>query len=198
MKKKEETKSIYAGNEIATKDGTRTYPVDFVREYFVNTDKSVEELAIQLNLPTEVVEHHARQGMQSWYALKHEKLAERLAHFLNVNIDNLTETHSLLEDGHFLKIVQLKSQQEYLKGYYLKNGHLFRIEEDGEISKDSYGLPIPLPLPDSPKDFMVLEAFLKIKEGTKQALNQVYEQTKKDSKKPEVIDVDAYFEEKDE
>jgi len=183
--------NVYVENVLRSQDGKHEYPVDFVRELFINSDKNVEDLAVQLNLPLSVVEQHAKRGLQSWYQMKHVKFAERMRYFMDVNVDNLMETHSVLEDGHFLQLVQLKGMQLFLKNYYAARGHLFRVNEDGEISLDGYGLPIPLPLPNGPKDLLALEGLLKLKEGTKAAMNQIYQATQ-DAQKTDVVDVDSY------
>ena len=184
---------------IKTTDGKQEYPIDFVRNYFINSDESIEEVALQLNLPVALVQVHARQGLESWYKLKSDKLEARMRYFLSLNIDNLMETHSLLEDGHFLTLAQYKGVQEFLKQYLVKHGHLFAVDEQDVIRKDSYGMPIPLPLPNHPKHFMALEGFLKLKEGTKLAMNDLYEESKKQKKQSDVIDVesDEIFQESD-
>ncbi len=171
-------------------DGKQDYPIDFVRKYFVNSDESIEEVAMQLSLPVELVQLHARQGMESWYKLKSDKLEERMKYFLTVNIDNLMETHSLLEDGHFLTLAQFKGLQEFLKQYLVANGHLWAMDDEGQIRKDSYGIPIHLPLPNTPKHFMALEGYLKLKEGTKMAMNHLHEERKNGKNTQGIIDVE--------
>jgi hypothetical protein len=155
-----EEPAIYGSAIIKTTDGKAEFSIDSIRELYINSDKTLEELSIQMNLPVEVVKRHAEQGMQSWYKLKQDKFADRMKYFMTVNIDNLTETHSLLEDGHFLTIVQMKGLQERLKEHYMKHGHLFRVDGNGDICLDPYGMPITLPIPNSPKHFMALESCL--------------------------------------
>jgi hypothetical protein len=188
--------AVYEG--IKTLDGTKEYPVDTVREQFINSDDTLETIALELNLPISIVQSHARQGMQSWYEMKNNHLAERLKYFMNLNVDNLVESHSVLEEGHWLTLAQIKGQQFFLKKYLEQYGHLFRVDEDGEISKDPYGAPIPMPLPNTPKHFMALEGFLKLKEGTKAALQQV-QAVNEERRKPTVMDVEAtgLFDEKE-
>jgi hypothetical protein len=176
---------------IPASDGKK-YTSDFVKHCFINSDSSIEEIASQMNLSVELVKYHANQGLKSWYDLKKEHFPIRLQTFMESDLDNLVETHAALDDGHWLTIVQMKSYQEFLKNYYAKNGHLFRMNEDGEISMDTYGLPVLLPLPNTPKHFMALEGYLKMKEGTKGALNQIQERYKTEGK-TEIIDVDGFF-----
>lgn len=180
---------------IPATDGKR-YTADFVKHCFINSDSSIEEIASQMNLSVELVKYHANQGLKSWYDLKKEHFPIRLQTFMESDLDNLVESHSVLDDGHWLTIVQMKSYQQVLKDYYAKHGHLFRMNDDGEITKDTYGLPVLLPLPNSPKFFIALESYLKMKEGTKGALNQIQERYKTEGK-TEVIDVDAFFEDKE-
>lgn len=193
MAKRIKTKDVevHLDTNIATLDGKRDYPVDFVREFFINSDTSLEEMALQMKLPLNVVQAHARNGLQSWYKLKQDKLEARLKYFMDVNVDNLIETHSMLEEGHLLTLIQFKGTQQFLKEYYMRNGHLFRVNEDGEISMDAYGMPIPMPIPNTPKHFMALEGFFKLKDGTKKELNHLYE-TVKNAEKEDVVDVEAY------
>lgn len=198
MTKEKKEGGLYLAPMIPTVDGLQSYPADIVREMYINSDKTIEDLAREMNLPVATVELYSKSGMQTWYQLKQSRLGERLKYFLDVNVDNLMETHSHLEEMHFLTLVQFKGMQTFLKGYYLKHGHLFRVNEDGEMSLDTYGVPIPVPIPNAPKHFMALEGFLRLKEGTKQAMNHVFETTKKGDK-PDVLDIDDYgiFEEKE-
>lgn len=182
--------TVHTTDIVPTKSGN--YSLDFVKHLFINSDLSVDELASQMNVSVDVIKHHAKQGLKNWYDLKKENFPARMRHFIESDLDNLVETHSALDDGHWLTIVQIKGYQQFLKDYFAKNGHLFRLNEDGEISMDTYGMPIPLPLPNTPKHFMALEAFLKMKEGTKAALNQVFEESKKGTQS-DVVDVKDFF-----
>ncbi len=197
MTKKKPEAAIYEPTALVANDG-KEYAIDYVRELFINSDKSVEDLAVQLNMPVEVVEAQARKGLRSWYKLKQDKLETRMQYFLDVNIDNLMETHSILEDGHLLQIIQMKGTQDFLKAYYAKNGHLFMIKEDGEIATDAYGMPIPLPLPTGPKQLLALDGLLKLKDGTKREMNHIYEAAK-EAKKNAQVNVESYdiFDSKD-
>lgn len=186
---KETEKIVHISNVIKSLDGKVEYSVDFVRDRFMKSPDNLEQLATEMNLPVEVVKHHAMLGPISWMQLKQETLAKRLQHFANLDTEDLLETHSALEDGHFLTLAQLKMTQQFLKKYLDRYGHLWKVDETGEISLDPYGMPIPLPIPNSPKHFMALEGYLRLKEGTKQAMNHMYEQLK-EKEKPTVIDIE--------
>jgi hypothetical protein len=175
---------------IKTKDGLHEYPVDFVREYFINSDESLKDMAIQLNLPLAVVQLHAKQGMVSWYQLQEARMEERMTLFRLKDIDSLMSTHSYLDDAQFLTLAQYKGHMEFLKQYVLKHGHLFAVDDEGNIRYDSTGSPIYMPIPNTPKHFMAIEGFLRIKEGTKMAMNHLYEQSQKSKDKNEMIDIE--------
>lgn len=191
MSKKEDG-LIFSAPSIKTLDGQREVTVDQVRLAFINSDANIEEIAAQMNLPVATVRHYAEQGLEAWHELRQARLTARMNYFMNFDIDNVMETHSTLEDAHFLELIQIKDAQKFLKAYYLTNGHLYMMV-DGEIKLDNYGMPIPMPLPNTPKHLMQLEGVMKLKETTKQFMNNLHEVSKKEGKKDiEIIDVDNY------
>ena len=198
-KRPPEAPVIYQPTSITATDG-KVYAIDDVREAFINSEGNIEELALQLNIPPKTIEAYARHGLKSWFKMKQDKLENRMQYFLDVNIDNLMETHSVLEEGHLLQIIQMKGTQDFLKHYYLKHGHLFLVDSEEQIAVDAYGMPIPLPLPTGPKQLMALDGLLKLKDGTKKEMNLIHDQIKESRKKQDirVDDLDIFIESVDE
>lgn len=176
-------------SSIKTTDGKHEYPVDFVREFFINSDKNLEDMALQLNLPVPVVQLHARQGMVSWYQLQEARMEERMTLFRLKDIDSLMGTHSHFEDKHFIALAQQKGLDEWYKQYLTKHGHLFAVDEQDNIRHDSYGVPILLPVLNS-KHLIGFDGLMKLKENTKMAMNHLYEETQRNKNEPEVLDID--------
>lgn len=203
MTQKANKREVYAPEKkdsiVNAKETGKPYPVDILKEVYIKTDKTLEQLSKEYNLPIGILQRYARTGLSDWEKLRAEYQMQRFEAFLKAREDSLMETQSAVQRLETLHLMSLHLKMAEIEEHFKTHGDFFVRDSEGEIMRNGFGQPIELFLP-STKALGVLKSLAELREVNGQLLQTAIENQ---SKKQKTIETgvlaghEALFEKKD-
>lgn len=176
---------------IPAKDTGKDYPVDILREIYIKTDKTLEQLAKEYNLPMSLLSRYAKTGLKSWDTLKEEYASRRFEAFLKARDDALVETQSVVQRLETLHLMRLHLRMAEIEDHFKLYGDFFMRDSEGEIIRDGSGQGLEISIP-SKHALDILKSIAEMREGNGRLLETSMENKGRKKKKGPQIDIDSY------
>lgn len=127
------------------------YSLEALKSLWVMSKDSPLQISKSLRIPLDKLQELAKQnGWESLRDVERDRFMELLSKSVGDTIKNGLDVELKL---HFIQMMQIEDQIEWIMEYYSKYGDLFlRSGKDEQILLDSYNQPMPLRIPNSSYD----------------------------------------------
>jgi hypothetical protein len=168
----------------------------------MKSEEGSKALAEALNLDQDLVDEAVRNG--TWDELRKHYRSQIYRGYIKDRIDQLEWRQELISRLEAVELAGLDATLRNMQDQLESKGHLFLLDEDGEVRKDAHNNPIVRRVPKEMKEALQLTEKLR-EENTKALVGVVMKTpqlTSNEVKKLEdpnsIVDVDLLFAEKQE
>jgi len=151
-------------DDIKSISAKKSYPVDLLKEAYIKSDKTLDRLCKEYDLPLSIVTKYVETG--KWDALR-EHYRERMQNTIrDTRTDLISDVQSTAQRMETLKLMRLNISAAEAEAHFIKHGDFYiRDASTGKILRDTFGRPYEIKIPGDKNDFEMLERMVRVREG---------------------------------
>lgn len=130
----------------------KRYPLGCLKTLFITSEQTLDEFCENYKISASHLLKYYKE--QNWENLREKSREDAGTVAQELVLEHVKDAFNLEMQINALMTLQVRNHVDYLIRYYNEYGDLFSRNSVGEIIMDGFGNPIPLRIPNTPKDIM--------------------------------------------